>query len=145
MPMPTYVNERAVDLSQPKERKLGPPPVLAVGTILTIRMQGHSRTNGQEYFAPAIVLDQFDDQQGSIEALVFDATAGTHYQHSYPIRDLSTRGDGNEREVYELRSNIGNILFRPDEFLRVSHLLSDLVDRVARLEHQLPKVETNKK
>jgi len=104
---------------------MNPPRLLPIGTILTIRMQGHTRTNGVEYFAPAIVLYQYDDMFGSIEAIVFDASAGTHYQHAYHIRDVSTRGIDNE--LYELRSNIGDILFAPDDFAR-------LADRVSRLE-----------
>ena len=76
----------------------------ALGTILTLRMPGHSRTNGAEYYAPAIVLSQHPVTPtgggGEIEVIIFDSTSGTSYQHAYAIRDND-------------RSNVGEILFDP--------------------------------
>jgi|SRR5579872_1464308 len=105
-----------VTLPEPQVAKPLPPPMtLEAGSIVTVRMRGHSRTNGEEYFAPAVVLNQFMPG-GELELQVWDSTSGTAYIHSYPIRDLSTRGDGNLREVYETRSNIGKVLFSPAQF-----------------------------
>src|SRR5579864_1886035 len=94
---------------------LAPPPRLETGSIVTLRIRGHTRTQGLEYYAPAVVLNQFIPN-GEIEVLIWDSTAGTHYNPSYAIRDLSTRGDGVEREVYEVQSNIGQVLFSPEQF-----------------------------
>lgn len=127
---------------------LRPPLQLSIGCIVTLRMRGHTRTNGQEYFAPAVVLQQYDDPVGSIEALVWDYTAGTHYQASYPIRELSSRGIGPDQELYESQSNIGAVLFSPDQFaamaqeinvlsaelLQKHRMMRDLIARVYHLE-----------
>ena len=75
------------------------PQQLPQGSIVTLRMRGHSRTNGQEYYAPAVVLAQYANITGDIEVLIWDSTAGTHYNAAYPVRDLSTRGDGAERRT----------------------------------------------
>jgi hypothetical protein len=87
------------------------------GTILTLRMRGHSRSpvSGQEYFAPAVVLEQFMPG-GEISVLIWDSSAGTHYNASYAIRELGVRGSGNEREMYVLTDNIGDVLFSPEAF-----------------------------
>ncbi len=101
-----------------------PPPLhLEIGSIVTLRMRGHSRTGGLEYFAPAVVLNQHSPN-GEIEALVWDSTAGTHYNPNYPIRELSNRERMDEHgpytEIYELSSNIGAVLFSPDAFSRMA-------------------------
>ena len=122
----------------------GPPPplLLSTGCIVTLRMRGHTRTNGQEYFAPAVVLNQYDDQFGSIEALVWDYTAGTHYQSSYAIRELSSRGHGVEQEVYESRSNIGAVLFSPDEFARIGQSVEMLEIEIRNLLARVSVLES---
>src|SRR5437762_12146830 len=93
-------------LQQLGPQPLPPPQRLAVGTILTLKMRGHSRTSGQDYYAPAIVLAQHTPN-GEIEVLVWDSSAGAHFNHSYPIREVGVRGDGNEREMYVAADNIG--------------------------------------
>ena len=116
------------------------------GTILTLRMQGHSRSPvpGQGYFAPAVVLEQFEPN-GEISVLIWDSSAGTHYNASYPIRELSSRGVGNEREMFVAQDNIGEVLFSPREFERLSsdfesvllslrQLRAEVRDRFARFE-----------
>jgi hypothetical protein len=94
-----------------------PPRRFEPGTILTLRMRGHSRSpvSGQDYFAPAVVLDQFLPG-GEISVLIWDSSAGTHYNASYAIRELGVRGSGNEREMYVLTDNIGEVLFSPEAF-----------------------------
>ena len=94
-----------------------PPRRFEPGTILTLRMRGHSRSPvaGQDYFAPAVVLDQFRPG-GEISVLIWDSSAGTHYNASYAIRELGVRGEGNQREMYELQSNVGEVLFSPEAF-----------------------------
>src|SRR5580704_7417406 len=91
---------------------LAPPVTYEPGTILTVRMRGHSRSPvpGYEYFAPAVVLEQFMPN-GEISVLIWDSSAGTHYNPSYPVRELDVRGSGPERELYELQSNVGQVLF----------------------------------
>ena len=123
-----------------EERHVKPlPPAmrLEVGSIVTLRMRGHSRTNGQEYYAPAVVLNQYPDDLGTIEALVWDSSAGTHYNGSYPTRELGIRGDGPDRETFELQSNIGQVLFSPDQFALVILQVDELQARVARIEKKL--------
>ena len=94
-----------------------PPRRFEPGTILTLRMRGHSRSPvaGQDYFAPAVVLDQFMPG-GEISVLIWDSSAGTHYNGAYAIRELGVRGQGAEREMYELQSNVGEVLFSPEAF-----------------------------
>ena len=96
---------------------LDPPRRFEPGTILTLRMRGHSRSPvaGQDYFAPAVVLDQFMPG-GELSVLIWDSSAGTHYNASYAVRELSSRGEGNQREMYELTSNVGEVLFSPEAF-----------------------------
>lgn len=102
--------------TETKKKELPPPMLLEQGTIVTIRMRGHTRSpGGLEYFSPAIVLAQYMPH-GEIDALVWDSSAGTHFANGYQIRDLGTRGDGAEREMYEIQSNIGEILFSPQQF-----------------------------
>jgi hypothetical protein len=115
---------------------LPPPQHLSEGTILTLRLPGHTRTNGQEYFAPAIVLQQHEPD-GQIEVIIFDPTAGTHYNYAYQIRDIGTKGQGNEREMYEIRSHIGTILFSPDRFNEMLGLVSSLKRHNEYLESQM--------
>ena len=72
-------------------RTLEPPQVLETGTLVLLRMAAHSRSpNQQEYFAPAVVLAQYEPN-GEIDALVWDASAGNAFVHGYAIRDLGTR------------------------------------------------------
>src|SRR5580658_3630749 len=84
-----------------RSKALAEPRRFEPGTILTLRMRGHSRSpvSGQDYFAPAVVLDQFLPG-GEISVLIWDSSAGTHYNASYAIRELGVRGSGNEREMY---------------------------------------------
>ena len=116
---------------------LPPAKRYETGTILTLRQRGHSRTNGEEYFAPAIVLNQYADELGMIETIIFDPTAGTHYSSGYPTRDLGVRGDGNEREQYELRSNVGEVLFSPELFV-------NMLQEVAWLKRELLALKAQK-
>ena len=100
-----------------RDATLAPPRRFEPGTILTLRMRGHSRSPvaGQDYFAPAVVLDQFMPG-GELSVLIWDSSAGTHYNASYAVRELSSRGEGNQREMYELQSNMGDVLFSPEAF-----------------------------
>jgi hypothetical protein len=130
------VVERTAEENPAARRPQLPPPLhLEVGSIVTIRMRGHSRTNGQEYYAPCVVLNQYGNQTGDIEVLVWDPTAGTHYNPSYPTRELGTRGDGNEREIYEIQSNVRDVLFSPDQF-------RSMLNDVEMHEIRLRKVES---
>lgn len=100
-----------------RPKALSSPTVYPVGSIVTLRMRGHSRTDGIDYYSPAIVLRQHETNHNeTIEALVFDSSAGTHFAGAYPIRELGTRGYGGEREMYEVASNVGEVLFSPDDF-----------------------------
>ena len=123
----------ALDVSQHRvsddtKHILEAPREFEPGTILTLRMRGHSRSPvaGQEYFAPAVVLEQFAPG-GEISVLVWDSSAGTHYNASYPIRDVSSRGTGSEREMYVVQDNIGEVLFSPREFLAQGELIESLI------------------
>lgn len=95
-------------------QSLEPPLRLLAGSIVMIKMRGHTKTNGLDYYAPAMVLNQYMPE-GNIEVIVWDASAGTHYNPNYPIRELGVRGDGNEREIYEISSHVQAVLFSPDE------------------------------
>jgi len=96
---------------------LEPPQTLETGTLILLRMAAHSRSpNQQEYFAPAVVLAQYDPK-GEIDALVWDASAGNAFVHGYAIRDLGTRDTQQGREQYVLQSNIGQVLFSPAAML----------------------------
>lgn len=115
-----------------------PPPVqLETGTIVTLRMRGHSRTNGEEYFSPAIVLKQYDNLTGDLEVLIWDSTAGTHFNSAYPSREVSSRGDGATRELYMSRSNIGAILFSPSKFNQITDDLAELQDQALKIIAEL--------
>jgi hypothetical protein len=100
-------------------RTLEPPQVLETGTLVLLRMAAHSRSpNQQEYFAPAVVLAQYEPN-GEIDALVWDASAGNAFVHGYAIRDLGTRDAAAGREQYVIQSNIGAVLFSPAAFLNL--------------------------
>lgn len=120
---------------------LAPPQRLEQGSIVTLRMRGHQRTAGQEYFAAAVVLDQHMPN-GEIEVLIWDPTAGTHYNNSYPIREVSSRGEGPEREMYEVQSNIGTILFSPEAFAQQGLRIGALLDMVETLNDRVYKLES---
>jgi hypothetical protein len=111
---------------------LAPPRQLEIGTILTLRMRGHSRTNGEDYYAPAVVLKQHRPN-GEIEVMIWDSTAGTHYNAAYPIRDISSRGEGAGRELYE-ESNIGQVLFSPVRFAEAMDLVLDMQQEMLNLQ-----------
>lgn len=145
---PSSASTRTYDFLQ-RPGALAPPVQFEPGTILTLRMRGHSRSPvpGSEYFAPAVVLEQFMPN-GEISVLIWDSSAGTHYNASYAIRDLSTRGSGNERETYEVQSNIGQVLFSPREFGRMGEELEHIVGAIqsvrraqAEVNNSLPAME----
>lgn len=132
------------------------PPAYETGTILTIRMRGHSRSPvpGQDYFAPAVVLEQFQPD-GEISCLVWDSSAGTHYNASYPVRDIGVRGEGREREMYEMQSNIGEVLFSPQrmrdlteghnkltDFIidKMRSIVNTINDNAARMDNRIDKM-----
>jgi hypothetical protein len=93
------------------------PQQLETGTLILLRMAAHSRSpNQQEYFAPAVVLAQYEPN-GEIDALVWDASAGNAFVHGYAIRDLGTRDTQQGREQYVIQSNIGQVLFSPAAML----------------------------
>ena len=95
---------------------LEPPQQLETGALVLLRMAAHSRSpNQQEYFAPAVVLAQYEPN-GEIDALVWDASAGNAFVHGYAIRDLGTRDTQQGREQYVIQSNIGQVLFSPRDF-----------------------------
>lgn len=103
------------------------PLRLATGTLITIRMRGHTHSpGGQEYFAPAIVLCQYNDIYGSIDAICWDATSGSPFMSGYHTREVAARGEGSTREMYESQSNIGEILFAPQDFARAMQRLEQL-------------------
>lgn len=153
------MNQLALDLGTNVESKLDrgliqhlqPPTPLEVGTILTLRMRGHSRTGGADYFAPAVVLEQFQPR-GEITCLIWDSTSGNAFQHAYPIREVTSMDrlvdDGNgghvqKRIEYEAQSNIGQVLFSPRQFAFViediqslTTAVGDLAGRVVRLEKE---------
>lgn len=125
-------------------RTLPPPVVLDIGTILTLRKAGHLRspTPGQEYFAPAVVLAQYESD-GSIDALVWDASAGAHFVSAYPVRDVDARTDvHNRREMYVKRSNIGEILFSPGVFKSIEDGMDTLAIGHARMRQALAEQNT---
>lgn len=119
---------------------LAPPLRLEPGTIATLRMRGHTRTQGLEYYAPAVVLQQHQPN-GEIEVLIWDSTAGTHYNPSYSIRDLGVRGEGATREMYELQSNIGQVLFSPSAFSQVIEDVDVLLREFVQMRRQITALE----
>lgn len=143
-----------MSLVEPKQESLflipslAPPLRLETGCIVLLRMRGHTQTEGREYFAPAVVLNQHQPH-GEIEVLIWDSTAGTHYNPAYAIRDLSSRGEGDRRELYEVQSNIGGVLFSPNDFMNIRMdldiirpALSGLTERVFALIERLQELET---
>lgn len=117
-------------------------PRFEQGTILTVRMRGHSRTNGQEYFAPAIVLSQFEPG-GELEIIIFDASSGTAYNHAFAPRDVSSRQNPatGETEMYEVQSNIGTVLFSPGQLEDAGLMIAELGRDVAELSKRLKYLE----
>ena len=132
----------------------------ALGTILTLRMPGHSRTNGAEYYAPAIVLSQHPVTQtggGEIEVIIFDSTSGTSYQHAYAVRELGTHEEivevpvaGSDppvttpvpqRVYYEVRSNVGEVLFDPAITASVTERIEILEGMLALMRQSQLAVE----
>ena len=127
----------AASAADAKYPPLPPPIQLSIGSIVMLRMTGHSRTAGQEYFAPAVVLNQYQPH-GELEVLVWDSTAGAHFNPNYPVRDLESYGEGNERHLREKRSNIQAVLFAPERFAS----MSDDMDRIITLfVEQSKKIE----
>jgi hypothetical protein len=110
---------------------LGPYLRLPVGSIVLIKMRGHVRTHGLDYFAPAVVLNQYDPD-GQIECIVWDASAGTHYNPNYAIREVGVRGEGNERQMYEIGSNVQAVLFSPDEQSYMRLELDEMRQQIAK-------------
>lgn len=129
-----------------------PPPENLMHCIVTLRMPAHSRSpNQQEYFAPAVVLAQYEPN-GEIDALVWDSSAGSAFMHGFAIRDVGIRdihtSDGTHREQYVIQSNIGAVLFAPGAFERMTQeievlsmelhqkhrIIRDLIARVTALE-----------
>jgi hypothetical protein len=125
-------------------RALPPPQHYAVGSIVTLRMRGHTRTQGQEYYAPAVVLDQHPATSqggGEIEVIVWDSTAGTHYNPSYAVREVSSRPGlgGVGTELFELQSNIGEVLFSPETFAQMCSGLAEAQAQILDLDHEFTK------
>ena len=113
-----------------------PYPVLEVGTMITLRMRGHSRTDGKEYFASAIVLQQYE-RDGEIDAIIFDQTSGVSIVNANPIREVGARpgrAGGPMNEHYVVQSNIGAIIFNPRELSDMARELLTLSIRVRELE-----------
>jgi hypothetical protein len=119
---------------------LAPPIRLETGSIVSLRMRGHSRTGGLDYYAPAVVLNQHQPN-GELEVLVWDSTAGAHFNPNYPVRDLGTRGDGSEREMYVLQENVQQVLFSPELFAETIGKLDELYHRVTFLSTQIAAMQ----
>lgn len=128
---------------QIKPPSLLPPMQLDQGSMITVKMRGHSRTGGLDYYALALVLSQSpvrpDNQGGELEIFVLDPTAGSHYSSNYPVREISSRpsADGGV-ELYERASNIGQILYLP----QYAGTVDDLVRRVLGLETETSAIQT---
>jgi len=124
---------------------LPPPPHYPTGSIILIRRRGHSRTAGQEYFAPAIVLQQFEPD-GQVEVLIFDASSGVCFDSSYNVREVSSRGEGQTREMYVSQENVQSVLFDPIEFnlalSRQRHLSNEIQKLISRSEYQWETLTT---
>jgi hypothetical protein len=88
-------------------------------------MRGHVRTNGIDYYAPAIVLNQYEPN-GELELFVWDSSSGNTYIPSYQIRDIGVWGDGHDRYMYELSSNVQDILFSAEEQMLMRIRLDDM-------------------
>jgi hypothetical protein len=124
--------------AQPTGKKIElPPPIhLEPGSIVMLRMRGHTRTAGLEYFSPGVVINQFEPH-GQIEVLIWDSTAGTHYNGAYEVRELGVRGDGADREMYVVQENIQSVLFSPERFASMAELVHDFDVRLKRLEESM--------
>lgn len=140
---PMSASTRPLEAGAPKAKPLPPYTRLPTGSIVTLRMAGHSRTEGQEYYAPAIVLAQYAPE-GQIAVFILDTTAGSHYNPSYPIRDISSRGTGGERELYVLRENIGQILFDPEKTDQAIEHINALSGYVHQLAQRVSDLESLK-
>ena len=140
--MTTTMTQTQNDIQNPDAiDPLPAPEQYEPGTILTVRMRGHSRSpGGLDYFAPAVVLDQFDPD-GQISILVWDSSAGTHYHASYPIREIANRGDGPKRQPYVTQSNIGKVLFSPAKFEDLTVAIDVILHRLSRIEKDLAGTE----
>jgi hypothetical protein len=105
--------------------------VYEAGSIVTVRLPGHSRSpNGAEYWSTAFVLAQYEPD-GQIAIMVLDPFAGMHFDPAFSVRDIGSRGDGtNEREMYEVRSNVGDVLFSPNAFDQMKERLFVLEEQV---------------
>jgi hypothetical protein len=110
---------------QTEPQTLPPPMRLPIGSIVTLRMRGHSRTAG---------ANQYDNPTGDIEVIVWDATAGTHYNPSFAIRELTTVTVNGENVTRESQSNIGQVLFEPGAHAFLFDEISVLRRRVHSLE-----------
>jgi hypothetical protein len=114
-------------------RTLESPQTLETGSLVLLRMAAHSRSpNQQEYFAPAVVLAQYEPN-GEIDALVWDASAGNAFVHGYAIRDLGTRDAAAGREQYVIQSNIGQVLFSPAAFLNLEADVTTAISRAIQV------------
>jgi hypothetical protein len=127
-PLPARLSPHSTEQTD----SLKPYMRLSPGSLVTIRMRGHSRTQGQEYFAPAFVLNQYHPN-GEIDAVVFDTTSSVSFANAYPIRDLTVSGDGPSRRMTELQSNIGEVLFEPSHFRDQQYAVSELQMFVSNL------------
>ena len=122
-------------------RTLEPPQTLETGTLVLLRMAAHSRSpNQQEYFAPAVVLAQYEPN-GEIDALVWDASAGNAFVHGYAIRDLGSRDTPNGREQYVIQSNIGQVLFSPAAFLNLEADVTIAISRAMQVSRSQQSFE----
>ena len=123
----TVTTKVTEDFTSPSRPALEPPQTLETGTLVLLRMAAHSRSpNQQEYFAPAVVLAQYEPN-GEIDALVWDASSGNAFVHGYAIRDLGTRDTQQGREQYVIQSNIGQVLFSPQQFSDLQEVVESLV------------------
>jgi hypothetical protein len=126
-------------LTPPKNEECPPFPVLEKGTIMTLFRPGHTQTAGQEYYCPVLVLEQYANNDGSIDAMVWDSTSGTSYIHNHPIRETSVREvEGSNQRVKTLvRDHIGSILFSPSAFAEAQAELSQVKDLLLTLQTQV--------
>jgi hypothetical protein len=137
----TYGNaERNSGLGQ--ATGLPAPRTFEPGTIITVRRPGHSRSPvpGQDYYAPALVLEQYMPN-GELACFIFDYTSGVQYSGSYQIREISARGDGAAREMYETQSNIGTVLFDPHAIDHLYDSVSLLIQRIHQVMDRLDVLE----
>jgi hypothetical protein len=57
------------------------------------------------------------------------------------VRDLSSRGEGAERELFEERSNVGQVLFSPVRFAEAMDLVLDMQAEVLELQRKTMSLE----